>query len=430
MKKIIILPILIISSVIFSTSFADETNEEFVQKGIFKIIKSPEFFMEEKGGYSKYIIEANNELVNLYNLLEPDEKTVVIMPIFTQSAYSEGGFYDYFRGECGEECLETTMKIDYGEGYYSSSNAATQTLKILGYQFLTDLDVHRNPEILKNYEKIILLHNEYVTIEEFQAIRNHPNVIYLYPNALFGEIKYLENTESIKLIRGHGFPNQSIDNGFEWEFDNTEEEFDTQCINWKFYPIDNGIMLNCYPENLILFDPLLFAAIKNSDDSFWWNISEKNGQSINKTDYEEKLLPIFEKLPKQTASVSIKENESGGCLIATATFDSELSPQVQKLREIRDSKLLQTESGSRFMELFNSAYYSFSPIIADYERENPIFKDIVKVGITPMILTLTLMDNADNEFKVVTIGISLIIMNVGMYVLLPIFGIITIKKKF
>ena len=123
------------------------------------------------------------------------------------------------------------------------------------------------------------------------------------------------------------------------------------------------------------------------------------------------------------------KSRGGGCLIATATFDSELSPQVQKLREIRDSKLLQTESGSQFMESFNSFYYSFSPIIADYERENPVFKELVKIAITPMLSTLSLMDYADTESEVLGIGISLIILNGIMYVGLPVFGIMFLRKQ-
>jgi hypothetical protein len=132
----------------------------------------------------------------------------------------------------------------------------------------------------------------------------------------------------------------------------------------------------------------------------------------------------------ESDSPKIVPPSGGGCLIATATFDSELAPQVQKLREIRDSKLLSTESGSQFMEHFNSFYYSFSPIIADYERENPVFKEIVKIGITPMISTLSLMDYADTESEVLGIGISLIILNAMMYVGLPVFGIMIAKKKF
>jgi len=134
----------------------------------------------------------------------------------------------------------------------------------------------------------------------------------------------------------------------------------------------------------------------------------------------------------ETTQISISrvnDQKGGGCLIATATFDSELAPQVQKLREIRDSKLLQTESGSQFMESFNSFYYSFSPYIADYERENPVFKEIVKIGITPMLSTLSLMDYADTESEVLGIGISLIIVNAMMYVGLPVFGIMMLRKS-
>jgi hypothetical protein len=122
----------------------------------------------------------------------------------------------------------------------------------------------------------------------------------------------------------------------------------------------------------------------------------------------------------------------GGCLIATATYGSELAPQVQKLRELRDSKLLQTESGSAFMDGFNGFYYSFSPGIADFERENPVFKHAVKLAITPMISSLSILNhvNMDSEAEVLGYGISLILLNVGMYIGAPAIVIIGIKKKF
>ena len=81
--------------------------------------------------------------------------------------------------------------------------------------------------------------------------------------------------------------------------------------------------------------------------------------------------------------------DGGGCLIATATYGSEMATEVQQLRELRDNQLLNTESGSAFMGTFNHIYYSFSPIIADYERENPLFKEVVKLAITPICLLYT-----------------------------------------
>jgi len=125
-----------------------------------------------------------------------------------------------------------------------------------------------------------------------------------------------------------------------------------------------------------------------------------------------------------------KSSKGGGCLIATATYGSELAPQVQQLRELRDNQLLQTESGAAFMGTFNDIYYSFSPIIADYERENPYFKEVVKLAITPMISTLSLMENADSESEVLGIGISVIALNLGMYLGIPAIVIVGIKRKF
>ena len=112
-------------------------------------------------------------------------------------------------------------------------------------------------------------------------------------------------------------------------------------------------------------------------------------------------------------SNSTSDPVGGGCLIATATYGSEMAPQVQMLREIRDNQLMNTESGSAFMTTFNEAYYSFSPIIANYERENPHFKEAVKLAITPMISTLSLMENAETELEVLSIGVSVIMLNLG-----------------
>ena len=118
--------------------------------------------------------------------------------------------------------------------------------------------------------------------------------------------------------------------------------------------------------------------------------------------------------------------EGGGCLIATATYGSELAPQVQLLREIRDNQLLNTESGIQFMKTFNDFYYTFSPTIADYERESPIFKEAVKFAITPMITTLSIMENANSESEVLGLGLSIIALNLAMYIGIPAIGIVKV----
>jgi hypothetical protein len=119
----------------------------------------------------------------------------------------------------------------------------------------------------------------------------------------------------------------------------------------------------------------------------------------------------------------------GACLIATATYGSELAPQVQQLRELRDNTLLQTKSGIAFMGMFNDVYYSFSPVIADMERENPLFKEAVKLAITPLIFSLSLMENAESDSEVLGLGLSVIALNLGMYLGVPAIVVIGIRKR-
>ena len=130
-----------------------------------------------------------------------------------------------------------------------------------------------------------------------------------------------------------------------------------------------------------------------------------------------------------TASTNPGIPRGGGCLIATATYGSEMATEVQQLRELRDNQLLQTASGKQFMGMFNDVYYSFSPIISDYERENPLFKEAVKLAITPMISSLSLMDGVNSESEVLGIGLSVIMLNLGMYLGIPAVVIVGIRKR-
>jgi len=136
--------------------------------------------------------------------------------------------------------------------------------------------------------------------------------------------------------------------------------------------------------------------------------------------------------PQNQTEKDSKSSFQGGCIIATATFGSELAPQVQQLRELRDNYLMKTESGTLFMIGFNDFYYSFSPTIADWERQNPVFKEAVKIGITPLLTSLSILNYADmdSEAKVLGYGISLILLNIGMYVVAPVgIGLVLVRRK-
>ena len=126
-----------------------------------------------------------------------------------------------------------------------------------------------------------------------------------------------------------------------------------------------------------------------------------------------------------------EKSGGGGCLIATAAFGSEMAPQVQFLREIRDGTVMSTQSGTAFITGFNQFYYSFSPYVADYERENPVFKEAVKVTLTPLLTSLTLLNyvDVDTEEEMLGYGIGIILLNIGMYFVAPAAVIIAIKNR-
>ena len=154
--------------------------------------------------------------------------------------------------------------------------------------------------------------------------------------------------------------------------------------------------------------------VQEAEETHSEEVEETHSEEVEETVVEEKIIT-------QESS-----EEGGGCLIATAAYGSEMAPQVQMLREIRDNQLMNTESGSAFMGTFNELYYSFSPYIADMERESPMFKEIVKAGLTPMLSTLAIMENAESESEVLGLGLSVIALNLGMYIGLPAFGIVKV----
>mgnify|MGYP003388412103 CR=1 FL=1 len=216
--------------------------------------------------------ELDESKLDTYQDLKNDKKSAVVFPIFTAAAYSEPGFYTFYRGECDgefhgmlfqdEDCLTIKINEEYSPSFTSSGDGL-QVLNLLNYDIITDITIHQNPEILSSYEKIILLHNEYVTSVEFDAIISHPNVIYLYPNALYAEIDFDEELWEISLVRGHNYPEITIRNGFDWRFDNSLDEYDVACNNMKFSKIDNGWMLNCYPENILHKSKQLLKQIRD-----------------------------------------------------------------------------------------------------------------------------------------------------------------------
>jgi hypothetical protein len=194
--------------------------------------------------------------------------TVVVYPIFTQAAYSNDGFYDYYKKQCDLRCLSVTIPLKPFGSYVSSGYAFLIITSSLNFDIATDVDVDKNPGMLRQYKRVIILHNEYVTKSEFDAITSHPNVLYLYPNALYAEVKANYTSNKVVLVRGHSYPTPDILNGFGWKFDNSKYEYDTKCKNWILYKINNGRMLNCYPEVKIAEDESFVRTVIGQFDRY------------------------------------------------------------------------------------------------------------------------------------------------------------------
>ena len=175
-----------------------------------------------------------------------------------------------------------------------------------------------------------------------------------------------------------------------------------------------GNTVNMKLKSIIISGPEKFYTIGYAN-------SEENFDST--LDLFDKSLNSFTILSNETSLQTNNEtqNNGGGCLIATAAFGTELAPQIQLLREIRDHTVLETHSGAAFMSVFNSFYYSFSPTVADLERQNPMFKEVVKIAITPMMSTLGILQHVDidSETEMISYGIGIILLNVGMYFVAP-----------
>ena len=179
--------------------------------------------------------------------------------------------------------------------------------------------------------------------------------------------------------------------------------------------------LEVIPKTIHYSESTIFATLEfNGMGTHYLTIYEPTYQNAQQTDDS-----------NDQASDDFTESNGGGCLIATAAFGSEMAPQVQFLREIRDNTILQTKSGNVFMTGFNQFYYSFSPTVADYERESPVFKEAVKLTLTPLLTSLTLLNyvDIDTEQEMLGYGIGVILLNIGMYFVAPAVLIMSVKKR-
>jgi len=240
-----------------------EGTPEFVDLYPDRYLFDTNYAADPSGTVESVAISLKPELMNFYReigFFDRPSTSVVIYPMFTQKAYGENGFYYYYSHKCDSHCLTLSIP-SHIERMFEASGRATAILQLLHYDFVTDLQVDSNPDILKKYNKVIVLHNEYVTQKEFDAITSHPHVVYLFPNALYAKVNVNYDNGTFTLVRGHGYPDPNIENGFNWKLDNSQFEYDIKCDSWKFYNVTNGKMLNCYPAYRLMYDKELLQEL-------------------------------------------------------------------------------------------------------------------------------------------------------------------------
>jgi M6 family metalloprotease-like protein len=116
-------------------------------------------------------------------------------------------------------------------------------------------------------------------------------------------------------------------------------------------------------------------------------------------------------LDPETYTATFKQLSAFPCIIATVTFGSEVTPEVQFLRNFRDRLVLSTRAGSAFMTAFNMWYYSFSPQVADLIASHDPARGPIRVALYPLIGILQLSSATYSaltfspEFAVVVAGI-------------------------
>lgn len=213
----------------------------------------------------------------------------------------------------------------------------------------------------------------------------------------------------------------------------TEEEFERQLADLGYSEQDirqAKALLGKLPHQQGSFSPEQKQAIEDG-------IRKGEEARAGERDQEVQVATPTEDVKGEEEESETVEDEKegvsekgGGCLIATAAYGTEMSSQVQLLREFRDNVVLGTSSGTVFMAGFNSFYYSFSPTVADWERQSPAFREIVRITLTPMLSSLVILNHVDvdSEPEMLGYGIGIILLNAGLYFVLPAMTIVRIGK--
>ncbi|WP_428324353.1 CFI-box-CTERM domain-containing protein [Nitrosopumilus sp.] len=369
---------------LYVTIYSSDKMDVINQDGFFDQCFEQDRILPIKEHFSKIIDTSGSYVINA-EMISKELKRISIEETFTV-----GTTYETITPE--PTCGEGTIKVDGICQVYSKSKQEIKSSKFIDLKTLLP-DDYQHKEVSHHED------DDYKYIKMYSGKDEKWYTVYLWQSS---NPKDLPDRMNYQISQFYG-------NTF------TEK-----------YP---GISGNCWivhtgsypsPESLRLAGTKSIGCISND---FAFLVFGEQGQHA-----WEEPIEISKSILNKMNSFMLSSS-GGGCLIATATYGTELAPQVQQLREIRDTKLLKSESGILFMKSFNEFYYSFSPFIADIERENSVFKEIIRIGITPMLYSLSIISLADSDEEILGFGISVILLNIGMYFGFPITLVMILRYR-
>jgi hypothetical protein len=207
---------------------------------------------------------------------ESKEKTRIafVQNTFTESAYSENGFYTFYKqyklipkGEAittNLYMLTTPVPSEAAEEYiFPLSREIKKTVLNSNLVNLVDEDIHEGR--IFNYlnktnafDVLILFHEEYVTQDMYDNFRKFVNdggtIIFMDGNVFIAEVDYNKINHSITLVRGHGWKfdgMSAVKDEMERWFNDTREWVGSNFVN---RPISAKIFFSNNPFNYSHFE--------------------------------------------------------------------------------------------------------------------------------------------------------------------------------
>ncbi len=77
-----------------------------------------------------------------------------------------------------------------------------------------------------------------------------------------------------------------------------------------------------------------------------------------------------------------EDGDGGGCFIATAAYGSPLHPNLDILRDFRDTFLMSNKIGRKFVDF----YYKYSPSLADLIAKHKVLRITVQINLLPLVV--------------------------------------------